>query len=108
MDNLRTYGNWAGNPKGVKEDPSRCIEGVYHGLFSRGSQCGRKRGHGPGGEYCKQHSPDEIARKNRLRTEKFEFQDAQAKQKWKDTLVGRWLREHNPTQYEQIARNTET
>lgn len=59
----RTYGEWAGNPKGSKEDPERCITEVwpqYRGWIP--GQCARKRGHGPDGEYCKQHAKMEEAR----------------------------------------------
>lgn len=51
------YGCWAGNPKGTAEDTERCIERVwprFNGMVS--SQCSRKRGHGRGGLYCKQHA----------------------------------------------------
>jgi hypothetical protein len=53
----RRYGQWAGSPRGHAEDPTRCVEGVwvhFRGMLE--SQCGRKRGHGPNGEYCKQHA----------------------------------------------------
>ena len=51
------YGQWAGNPAGAAEDGERCREEVW----SRGggwipSQCLRKRGHGPNGDFCKQHA----------------------------------------------------
>ena len=55
---LRVYGKWAGNPKGVPEDETRCIEEVWpsdgHGWNSY--QCTRKRGYGKDGLYCKQHA----------------------------------------------------
>lgn len=53
----RIYGQWAGNPKGTPEDPDRCIAPVPGG--ARGiiyKQCSRKRGHGPGDLFCKQHA----------------------------------------------------
>lgn len=53
---MRRYNVWAGNPKGTLEDRARCIAQVAEGgrspLFY---QCGRKRGHGPDGLYCRQH-----------------------------------------------------
>ena len=55
----RIYGQWAGNPKGVPEDETRCIESIW-GMWDMGRQCLRKRGHGPEGLYCKQHG--KIAR----------------------------------------------
>lgn len=52
----RRYANWAGNPKGIAEDLDCCVETVYgKGRFVPG-QCSRKRGHGPNGEFCKQHA----------------------------------------------------
>lgn len=52
----RIYSEWAGNPKGVPEDITLCICEVFpaHEWVSR--QCNRKRGHGPGRLYCKQHA----------------------------------------------------
>lgn len=50
----RRYGEWAGAPRGFPEDPRRCVEAVWVGWHER--QCTRKRGHGPNGEYCKQHA----------------------------------------------------
>ena len=54
---MRRYGRWAGNAVGQAEDVARCIEDVLQRpphlpIFY---QCDRKRGHGPNGEYCKQH-----------------------------------------------------
>ncbi len=56
MSELRIYRQWAGNPKGQKEDITKCIKSVPDGGRSCLShQCMRKRGHGPDGLYCKQH-----------------------------------------------------
>ena len=53
----RRYGRWAGNPAGVPEDTTRCVEAVWgKGAFARDSQCRRKRGKGRGGLYCGQHA----------------------------------------------------
>lgn len=55
----RRYGQWAGNDRGVAEDVTRCVEEVPDPYTARGfvyKQCARKRGHGPNGEYCKQHA----------------------------------------------------
>lgn len=54
MDEPRRYGQWAGNERGVAEDPKRCIEAVMDGYHQK--QCARKRGHGKDGLYCKQHA----------------------------------------------------
>lgn len=57
MPEPRRYGQWAGNERGMAEDPTRCAEEVAdpprYILFH---QCLRKRGHGKDGLYCKQHA----------------------------------------------------
>jgi hypothetical protein len=52
----RVYDKWGGNPKGIPEDPTRCIEEVVDWSGWHYFQCSRKRGYGPNGEYCKQHA----------------------------------------------------
>lgn len=42
------YGPWW---RAVSEDSSRCVAEVWASDW--GHQCNRKRGHGPGGLYCK-------------------------------------------------------
>jgi len=54
MKKERLYNVWAGNPKGVKEDKTRCIEEVFDNFVSY--QCQRKRGYGEKGLFCKQHA----------------------------------------------------
>lgn len=59
----RYYGSWAGNPRGVLEDPACCQRAVYpneRGAISR--QCGRKRGFGPKKNLCKQHAEESAKR----------------------------------------------
>ena len=51
---MRRYGAWAGNPRGYREDPKKCIAEVASGFLFY--QCSRKRGHGPREEFCKQHA----------------------------------------------------
>ncbi len=51
----RRYGQWAGCPQGQPENTDHCIETVSDDFSPPSRQCGRKRGHGPGGLYCKQH-----------------------------------------------------
>jgi hypothetical protein len=53
---VRRYGQWAGNPKGEEEDPTRCVKEVWPSDGWTPYQCPRKRGHGPDGLYCKQHA----------------------------------------------------
>ena len=61
MSAPRRYGQWAGDPRGVAEDPARCVEEVYPtGRSMIPFQCRRKRGHGEGGLYCYQHSRSTI------------------------------------------------
>lgn len=57
------YGAWAGNPKGRGPDFTRCCQEVFSGTMRHFYQCGRKRGHGPGLAYCKQHDPEAVKAK---------------------------------------------
>ena len=62
----RRYGVWSGNPQGQPEQIGKCIEEIRSGSGFRayiGRQCSRKRGHGPGGLYCKQHGKRAEERK---------------------------------------------
>ena len=52
----RIYDQWAGRPKGIPEDPARCVAKVTDFSGWHVYQCSRKRGYGPNGEYCKQHA----------------------------------------------------
>lgn len=52
---MRRYGIFAGNPKGIPEDTTKCVEEVQTQYDVIGHQCDRKRGYGPNGLYCKQH-----------------------------------------------------
>src|SRR5262245_30865994 len=56
----RSYGQWAGNPKGWPEDQQRCIAEVSAPSGWTFVQCSRKRGHGPSGAFCKQHANKAI------------------------------------------------
>ena len=51
---MRRYGQWSGNPQGQAGDPERCEYAVWSDHRER--QCSRKRGHGEGGRYCRQHA----------------------------------------------------
>ena len=59
---MRVYNQWAGNPKGIKEDIIRCIKEVAGFPGWHLYQCSRKRGHGKDGLYCKQHAKIEENR----------------------------------------------
>lgn len=52
----RRYGCWAGYPEGTRENKEHCIAEVYGWPSHISYQCQRKRGHGPNGEFCKQHA----------------------------------------------------
>ena len=54
----RRYGCNPFRPHGWPEDPRRCVAKVWRD--SSEQQCGRKRGHGPGGEFCWQHVPGRV------------------------------------------------
>ena len=52
----RRYGSWAGRPNGVAENPADCVEEIQERQrWPTFRQCRRKRGHGPGALYCRQH-----------------------------------------------------
>jgi len=58
----RTYGAWAGFPKGNKEDASRCVVEVGgRERWPSYYQCHNKRGQGPDGLYCTLHA-NQIAK----------------------------------------------
>ena len=48
------YHKWAGNPRGYPYVPSRCAYEVFRHHLP--SQCGRNKGYGPDGLYCRQHA----------------------------------------------------
>jgi hypothetical protein len=62
---MRWYGKWAGEPKGTPEDTTRCIVSIVDEKTKLTKQCGRKRGYGPNGLFCKQHA-DMLARNIKL------------------------------------------
>ena len=69
----RKYGAWAGNPNGIPEDTTRCIETVSEpgrGVLSH--QCGNKRGYGKDGLYCKIHDPEYVKAKRQAEQNKWE------------------------------------
>lgn len=56
MVTLRRYDQRASSPKGIPEDPTKCIEEVSDDTGWHSFQCKRKRGYGPNGEFCWQHA----------------------------------------------------
>ena len=59
---MRVYDKSSLNPRGNREDVTRCISEVSDGTHWHFLQCSRKRGHGPDGLYCKQHGKIETNR----------------------------------------------
>lgn len=53
---MRFYGKWAGNERGVKENPAKCVASVTPSGRVISQQCSRKRVAGPEGLYCRQHA----------------------------------------------------
>jgi len=53
---IRRYGKWGWNEVGVKEDPRCCVIEIQPHHTSVPRQCSSVRGHGPNGEFCKQHA----------------------------------------------------
>ena len=52
MNEMRFYGQWSGNPKGLPENTDNCIAETFnYSWYSK--QCSRKR---VCGLYCKQHA----------------------------------------------------
>lgn len=78
------YGGWAGNPNGQKPDLARCCVEVGRpiGAWTQYGQCGRKRGFGPDGEYCKQHDPAEVAKRAKAADDKYQAERNQDRFKW--------------------------
>lgn len=58
---MRRYGESAMNPRGFKENPTKCVEEVWERSGWHSYQCRRLRGHGPDGLYCKQHAKQKEA-----------------------------------------------
>lgn len=95
----KSYGEWAGNPKGRKPDPDCCAEKVYHDHSRMFMQCSRKRGHGPEKAFCKQHSPEAKAARAAKAQAKFDVQRA----RWRKQALDRELRDKALELVNQIA-----
>jgi hypothetical protein len=56
INGIRRYGG----PDGYAEDPRLCVEEIrsYESNWPSFHQCSRRRGHGPDGLYCRQHTPE--------------------------------------------------
>lgn len=80
-------------------DSARCVKTVYIGPWGRSSQCQRKR---TVGEYCKQHSPDAVAAKQKAAAEKHRADMAKTQQHWEHAKVGARLFETNMSLYKKL------
>jgi hypothetical protein len=56
VNGKRRYGAWAGSPDGQPEDRECCAAEISNYPNWADKQCTRKRGYGPGDEFCKQHA----------------------------------------------------
>lgn len=80
------YGDWAGNPRGRAPDLTRCCVEIHPSTgFRVPYQCNRKRGHRPDNAYCKQHSPEAVAARDKAAKERYEKQSL----KWKYETYGK-------------------
>ena len=74
------------------EDQTRCIERVWSGSTLMGDhQCSRKRGHGPGGLYCKQHDPEAVKKRKEESGRKWAAEWAAQRQKNRRNTASRYL-----------------
>lgn len=68
---MRTYGRQFG--PGIPEDKENCVESVSDGMaFPSFYQCSRKRGHGPTKEFCFQHSPEALAKREAVKQKRYD------------------------------------
>ncbi|KKL26704.1 hypothetical protein LCGC14_2392640 [marine sediment metagenome] len=107
IEGTRIYGAWVGNPKGRLEDTALCIEEVlepgWGGFFH---QCGKRRGHGKGGLYCKIHDPEYVNAKRQAERDKWDKESAErtAKHKLQDTAVSA-CKAINPSNPQAVAQS---
>ena len=63
---MRRYGQWAGNPGGVRERLDRCAQEIFSGdSMYIGRQCSKPRGNGENGEYCRVHAKRHPAKEGK-------------------------------------------
>ena len=86
----RRYGVSAIRPEGYPEDPARCVARVWRDYAS--AQCRRRRGHGPGAEYCRQHGREAEAVAARKAERERERREAAAERRERDRERARELR----------------
>ena len=105
----KAYGTWAGQPRGVPADPSRCCVSVYPN--ERGPiphQCNRKRGFGPEGAYCRQHEPSAEAARKGAQDAEYERKMTIKRVQWRGPVFLSVLRQiasgHNVTRVHLLKR----
>lgn len=64
---------------------TRCCASVWKDAWHHG-QCGRPRGHGPDGEYCKQHDPAAVEARRKDREETYRIKILRANKPIADML----------------------
>lgn len=81
-------------------DEARCVERVHVNVgFGRFAQCSRKRGHGPNGLYCKQHSPESAKARDEKQRAAFEEESRLQAERAENRLVGTYLRRVDPDKF---------
>ena len=78
---------------GIPEDPARCIEAVSDRdpRWPSRHQCQNKRGHGPGGLYCRIHDPAVIAERRKKQDQKWAAERKRDREKMQCVEMGRRL-----------------
>ncbi len=101
----RIYGAWAGDPAGTPEDTARCIEEVMgSGRDMHSYQCGKKRGHGEGGLYCRIHDPEYVKAKLQARQDVWDKETAESTAKYKlEFTAVKACKEINPDNPQAVA-----
>lgn len=64
--------------------PDDCIA-IVHDMWNS-HQCHRKRGHGPGADYCKQHDPAAVEQRAKVSNERYDA--ARARERRVSVAVG--------------------
>lgn len=79
----KAYGQWAGNEAGRKPDFTRCCKNLFDIRSAPGGyQCSRKRGHGPGGAYCKVHDPKAVKARREASMQKYYLETDRKQVEW--------------------------
>lgn len=104
-DGLRRYGRYQ-----HKEDLTKCVESVWRNdgaRFGTSHQCERKRGFGPNGEFCKQHSPEAKEARAAASSDRWAAKSRAFTYEMVNQRVGEWIRANRPDLFKRIADGTE-